>query len=198
MSGSRDLVGMIAALALTATLAAPALAAGPAIGTLGVGGTGCPAGTASAALTGGGTVLSLKFSAYRASAGGARSFDRKACGVSIPLTVPAGKSVAIVGVSYAGRNSLPSGASARLSAEIFFAGGKGPVATKTISGPSSGKFTFSTASVGTVWSACGASLNLRVNSSLLVKTSGGKTASTSIRSQDIGAALIYQLKYKSC
>ena len=198
MSGFREFGRVLAGLALAATMVGPALAAGPSIGKLGVGGTGCPAGTASASLTGGGTVLSLKFSSYRASAGGARSFDRKTCGVSIPLTVPAGKTVAIVGVSYGGRTSLPSGASARLSAEIFFAGGKGPVATRTISGPSNGKFTFSTASVGTVWSACGASLNLRVNSSLLVKTTRGRTASTSIRSQDVGAALIYQLKYKSC
>ena len=196
MSVSRTMFRLISALALVGLLAAPAVAAGPSIGKLGVGGTGCPAGTVSASL--GVNTLSLKFSQYRAAAGGARSFDRKACGVSIPFSVPAGKSVAIVGVTYSGRNSLPSGASAKLSSEIFFAGGKGPVATKTFSGPASGKFSISTASVGTVWSACGASLNLRINSSLLVKTAGGKSASTSIRSQDVAAGLVYQLKFKSC
>lgn len=196
MSASSMLSKAISALGLVAMLVAPAQAAGPGIGKPGVGGTGCPAGTVSAAA--GANTLSLRFTSFRASAGGARSFDRKACGVSIPFTVPAGMSVAIVGVTYKGLNSLPAGASARLSSEIFFAGGKGPVATKTYDGPSKGPFTFSTASVGTVWSACGASLNLRVNASVLVKTAGGRAAVTSIRSQDVAAALIYQLKFKRC
>jgi hypothetical protein len=175
---------------------APAEAASPTIGRLGVGGTGCPAGSVSAAL--GSNTLSLKFRSFKASAGGARSFDRKACGVAIPMQVPAGLSVAIVGVTYRGLANLPSGASARLEAEIFFAGGQGPKTSKTVNGPTKGSFSFSTAATATVWSPCGAALNLRVNTSLLVKTAGGASASTSVTSQDVGAGLVYQLKYRSC
>jgi hypothetical protein len=196
MSVSRTLIQLAAALALGALLTAPAMAAGPSIGKLGVGGTGCPAGTVSAAV--GSNTLSLKYSKYIASAGGARSFDRKACGVAIPFQVPAGLSVAIVGVQYRGLNKLPSGATSVLSTELFFAGGKGPVVTRTFKGPVTGKFDLTTVSGTPIWSACGASLNLRIQSSLKVTTSGGKSASTSIRTQDVAAGLVYQLKFKSC
>ena len=198
MSASRIGTRFMAIAALLAVLVAPAAAAGPSIGRLGVGGTGCPAGSASATLSGGGTVLSLKFSRYRAMAGGARSFDRKACGISIPFTAPPGKSVAIVGVQYRGRNVLPAGASGTISAEIFFAGGKGPVVSKSLRGPANGPFSFTTMGSATVWSACGASFNLRINSSIRVTTAGGRPASVSVRSQDVAAGLIYTLRYRSC
>ena len=191
---SRLALGGLTALAMLSA-AAPSFAASS-IGKLGVGGTGCPAGTVSAAL--GANQLSLKFSKYVASAGGARSFDRKACGISVPFTVPSGQSVAIVGVQYKGLNKLPSGATATLRTETFFAGGKGPVVSRTFKGPSSGSYSFTSVASAPVWSACGASFNLRINSSLLVKTSGGKSASSSVRLQDVAAGLIYQLKYKSC
>ena len=196
MFASRALFQLAAAALLTVVTALPAQAAGASIGALGVGGTGCPAGTVRAAVSS--DSLSLRFSAYRASAGGARSFDRKACGISIPLHVPAGQSVAIIGVTYKGSNNLPAGASARLESELFFAGGQGPKASRTIDGPARGIFSASTAAVATVWSACGADVNLRIQSSLLVKTAKGAMASTSIRSQDVNAGLVYQLKFKRC
>lgn len=194
MSVSRLALGGLVALTML-TPAAPAFAAG-AIGKLGVGGTGCPAGTVSAAL--GTNQLSLRFSKYVASAGGARSFDRKACGISVPFTVPAGQSVAIVGVQYKGLNRLPSGATATLTTETFFAGGKGPKVARTFKGPTSGSYSFTSVASAPVWSACGGSFNLRINSSLRVNTTGGKSASSSVRLQDVAAGLVYQLKYRNC
>lgn len=198
MSISRWAFSALAAVAFIAAPIAPAQAAGPSIGRLGVGGTGCPAGTVVASLSGGGTVLSLKFTSYRGVAGGAKSFDRKACGIAIPFTAPPGKSVAIVGVQFKGRATLPAGATGTISAETFFAGGNGPVISQTVSGPKSGSFTFTTVGSSKIWSACGASFNLRINSSIKVETAGGKPATISIRSQDVAAGLVYQLAYKSC
>ena len=83
MSAFRSALLGAAALALLLTPVTSATAAGPSIGRLGVGGTGCPAGTVRAAL--GSDQLSLQFSRYVASAGGGRGFDRKACGISIPF-----------------------------------------------------------------------------------------------------------------
>ena len=188
---------LVAALALVLTLAAPASAASARVGKIGLGGPGCPAGSATASITADGN-LSIRFTQYRVSAGGGRSFDRKACGLTIPVSLPAGMAVAIVGVQYKGVIKLPSGAKSTISAEIFFAGGRGPVASSTFNGPLNRTFTATTAAGATVWSDCGAKLNLRINSSLRVTTSGGRTASASIRSQEVGAALIYQLKYRSC
>ena len=189
---------LLAALSSITLMAAPmtAVAAGASIGTLGVGGSGCPAGTVSAVL--GSNQLSLKFSRYVATAGGARSLDRKACGIAIPFRVPSGMSVAIVGVQYAGRNKLPAGSTATLRTETFFAGGTGPVVAKSFAGPSTGSYRFTSTASAPVWSACGASFNLRINSSLIVRSPGGATASSSISSQDVAAGLVYLLKFRAC
>jgi hypothetical protein len=185
------------AVGLVTALVVPVSGASARLGEIGLGGTGCPAGTARVALGSDGT-LTIRFTRYEVSAGGARSFDRKACGLTIPVSLPAGMSVAIVGVQYKGVNRLPAGAKSTLSAEIFFAGGQGPVVSRSFTGPLNRSFTYSTAAAATVWSACGAALNLRVNSSLRVTTTGGRTASASIRSQEIGAALVYQLRFRRC
>lgn len=184
-------------LVLGLGLVAPADAASIKLGAPGYGGTGCPGGTASVATSG--SAITVKFSSYRVAAGGStgKSFDRKACALSIPVTVPKGQAVAIVGMDFTGSASLPAGTSTTFKLEQFLVGGKGPVVEKTISGPKSGKFTAST-DAALSWSACGASTVLRTNSSLIVKTSGGKAASASIRSQDVGASIVYRLKYKAC
>lgn len=193
-----------AALATTLAISAlvsPALAA-PVLklGKPAYGGPGCPAGTASAAVTGGGTQLTVKFSQYQVAAGGStgKSFDRKACGLSIPVTVPAGYSVAVVAVDFAGYTNLPSGATATFKLEEFLPGATGPVFSSDIKGPKKGKFTASSAAAATIWSACGAKVTMRTNTSLMVKTSGGKSASASIRSQDVSTAIVYRLKYRAC
>lgn len=187
-------------LALTA-ISSPALAA-PALklGKPAYGGPGCPAGTASASVTGGGTQLTVKFSQYQVAAGGSsgKSFDRKACSLSIPVTVPAGYSVAVVAVDFAGYTNLSSGTSATFKLEEFLPGGQGPVFSSDIKGPKKGKFTASSVAAATIWSACGTSVTMRTNTSLIVKASGGKSASASIRSQDVSTAIIYRLKYKAC
>jgi hypothetical protein len=191
-------VRLTVAAGLVLSLMAPVSAASAKLGKIGLGGTGCPAGTATVALSRDGTSLTIRFTRYEVSAGGARSFDRKACGLTIPVTLPAGMAVAIVGVQYKGVNRLPTGARSTLSAEIFFAGGRGPVVSRSFTGPLNRSFTYTTAAAATVWSACGAALNLRVNSSLRVTTSGGRAASASIRSQEVGAALVYQLRFRRC
>lgn len=194
------------ATALAATLALSALTtpafAAPAIklGKPAYGGPGCPAGTASASVTGGGTQLTVKFSQYQVAAGGStgKSFDRKACSLSIPVTVPAGYSVAVIAVDFTGYTNLPSGTSATFRLEEFLPGGQGPVFSSDIKGPKKGKFSASSQAAATIWSACGTSTTMRTNTSLLVRSSGGKAASASIRTQDVSTAIVYRLKYRSC
>ena len=185
----------IVAAGLAGLMIEPAAAAGIKLGKPGYGGTGCPAGTASVSVSG--SSITLKFSSYRATAGSGKSFDREACGLSIPFTTPSGQAVAIVGMDFAGYNNLPAGTSSTFSVEQFLAGGQGPKFTKTFNGPAKGKFTTSS-DVPLSWSGCGANATLRVQSSLLVKSANGKAASASIRSQDVGTTIVYRLKYKSC
>jgi hypothetical protein len=176
--------------------AAPALKLGkPAYG-----GPGCPAGTASAAVSGDGTRLTVRFREYQVAAGGSsgKSFDRKACGLSIPVTVPKGKSVAVIAVDLTGHVNLPSGSNATFRVEEFFAGGQGPVFSREVAGPKKGRFTASAQASGTAWSACGTSATMRTNTSLIVRASGGKAASASIRSQEVETAIVYRLKWRDC
>lgn len=165
------------------------------------GGTGCPAGTASVALSGDKKSISLRFERYEVEAGGGsgRTFDRKSCNLAIPLSVPSGISVAVVGAQYRGVNRLPAGAEAQFRAEYFFAGGRGPVLSRAFNGPLQGRFSFGdeVTARSAVWSACGADVILRTNTSLRVGTTG-RLASSSVRSQKIRTAIVYRLQWRKC
>lgn len=165
------------------------------------GGPGCPAGTASVQVSGG-TSLSVRFSRYQVSAGGGsgRTFDRKACSLAIPVRVPSGRSVSILSVTYRGYNALTAGGKSTFRTESFFSGGTGPVFTRSFSGPVRGSFAVeqNAAVRSTVWSACGASVTLRTNSSLLVNSGNGGAVSASVRSQDVSTAILYRLQWRSC
>lgn len=175
---------------------------GLSLGKPGYGGTGCPAGTASVVLSRDKKSLSLRFDRYEVEAGGGsgRSFDRKSCNLSIPLRVPPGLSVAIVSAEYRGVNRLPAGAEAQFRTEYFFAGGRGPVLSRSFEGPLQGRFAFGdrVTARSTVWSACGADVILRTNTSLRVSTTGRRIASSSIRSQQINTAIVYRLQWRKC
>lgn len=191
---------ILAALLLGfATMPAQAQA-GLSLGKPGYGGPGCPGGSAAVALGNGGRTLSLRFSDYQVRAGtGGRSFDRKSCNLTIPIRVPAGKALFVTGFDYKGRTRLPAGGEASFNVEYFFPGGEGPKFSRTFRGPRNGPFTVSQTLVGSsvVRSACGASTNLRVNTSLKVDAGRGETAA-SIRRADVNAALVYRLELRNC
>lgn len=202
MSGFRSLwrvwAACFATLALVAGLPiSDVSAASISVGKLGLGGTGCPAGTATATVSSDGSRLMIHFRQFQVMAGGKKSFDRKACGLSLPISVPAGMAVALVEVDYTGSARLPAGASATVAVETFVAGGEGPKVERTINGPRTGRFSFSNTARGSVWSACGASTNLRVNTSLRI-TTRGPPASASIRRQEVDAAIVYRLRFRRC
>ena len=185
-------------LALTLiALSLPATAAAPKLGRPSYGGPGCPAGTAT--VVAGNDSISIRFDRYQVAAGGAsgKGFDRKACSLSIPVKVPAGKSVAVIAVTFTGYNRLPAGATSQFRVEQFLAGGSGPVFSRNFKGPQTGRFSVSN-DAALVWSACGGGVTLRTNSSLLVRSSGGQAASASIRSQEVKTAIVYRLRWKDC
>lgn len=193
--------GLLLALSIVA-ISLPAHAqSGLSLGKPGYGGSGCPAGTASVVLSRDKKSLSLRFDRYEVEAGGSgRTFDRKSCNLAIPLRVPSGLSVAVVAAEYRGVNRLPAGAEAQFRTEYFFAGGRGPVLSRTFEGPLQGRFSFGdrVTARSAVWSACGADVILRANTSLRVSTTGGRIASSSVRSQQINTAVVYRLQWRKC
>lgn len=172
------------------------------LGTPGYGGTGCPGGSVSATLSPDATSLSLLFDSYVVEAGGdtGKTFDRKACNIAIPVHVPQGMSVSVLAIDYRGYNNFPAGANSQFNVEYFFAGARGPTFSKTFTGPKDedyliqNKLTAQT----TVWSGCGADVNLRTNSSIRVATKQNKQALATVDSEDVSAAIVYQLQWKKC
>lgn len=193
----------IAALALTGSFATLAYAQEDiSLGEPGYGGTGCPGGSVSATLSPDAKSLSLLFDAYAAEAGGntGKTFDRKSCNIAIPVFVPQGLSIAVLAIDYRGYNNVPAGASSQFNVEYFFAGTRGPTFRRTFNGPKNEDYLIQNqlTAQSIVWSACGADVNLRTNSSIRVSTSGNQQALATVDSEDVSAAIIYQLQWKQC
>lgn len=188
-----------AAIILTSTVAH---ADDISLGVPGFGGSGCPAGSVSATLSPDQKALSLLFDEYQVAAGGTtgKSFDRKSCNVAIPVHVPNGLSVSVLAVDYRGFNHLPSGGASQFNVEYFFAGGQGPAFRKSFYGPLDSDYTISNQIVAQsmVWSGCGDDVNLRTNSSMRVRTSNNAEAMATVDSEDVNAAIVYHLQWRTC
>lgn len=173
------------------------------LGEPGYGGTGCPAGSASTTLSPDQKSLSIIFDSFLVEAGGStgKSLDRKNCSIAIPVHVPQGYSISIIDIDYRGFNSLPRGATSRFTAEYFFAGMQGPKAVRDFRGGLDEEYIIQNKlGLGaTVWSNCGADVNLRVNTSLMVRNSSKREeALTTIDSADINGGLVYHIAWKRC
>jgi hypothetical protein len=168
------------------------------------GGSGCPAGTASVTLSPAEDAISILFDAFAASAGGEsnKRVDRKSCNLSIPVTIPQGYSVAVIQTDYRGFNYVPgSGAYTRLNTEYFWAGIRGPMFSKLFVGPQNKDFTTSNGIIAEslVWTPCGASVNLRVNTSVMAQTNNRMDQTDiMVDSADITAGLVYHLQWRRC
>lgn len=192
----------IAALLVASSFATFAQADDIALGEPGYGGTGCPDGSASVTLSPDAKSLSILFDQYFVEAGGAtnKSFDRKSCNIAIPVHVPQGLSISVLAIDYRGYNNIPAGANTQFNVEYFFAGAKGPTFKKTYQGALDEDYMIHNelTAQSIVWSACGADVNLRTNSSIRVTTKQNKEAYASVDSEDVNASIIYALQWKSC
>lgn len=191
-------------LAASLTLSTAAMAQGLELGYPSTGGNGCPQGTVSANLSPDNQELTILFDQFLAEAGPGvgKTIDRKSCNISIPITVPGGYSVSIVQVDYRGFIGLPSRqASARFSAEYFFAGMRGPRLQRTFMGAQDTDYLIDNrlAVQAMVWSPCGAQTNLRVNASIMLSNRDRRSdAIATVDSADVSSGILYQLQYRRC
>ena len=192
----------LATLALSGSFATFAYADDISLGVPGYGGSGCPDASVSATLSPDAKSLSLLFDAYQVEAGGVtgKTFDRKSCNVAIPVHVPQGLSISVLAIDYRGYNNLPAGANSQFNVEYFFAGSRGPSFQKTFTGVKDDNYLIQNqlAAQAIVWSACGVDVNLRTNSSIRVTTKNNKQALATVDSEDVAAAIVYQLQWKKC
>lgn len=190
-------------LSLTTFVSVAASAQTLQLGIPAYGGTGCPAGSASVTLSPDQSSLSILFDSYVVQAGTdtGKRIDRKSCNVAIPVTVPQGYSVAVFQVDYRGFNALPVGGRAQFNVEYFLAGRRGPGYAKNWYGPLTDNYTLTDTLLAeaVVWSACGAQVTLRSNSSFLTMTNNrNEQAMGTVDSADVTAGLIYHLAWRRC
>jgi hypothetical protein len=189
-------------LSLFALVSTSALADGIRLGHPEYGGTGCPAGSASVALSPDQKAISILFDQYVVEAGGAKAFDRKNCNIAIPVHVPQGYSVAVMAIDYRGFVGLPSGARANLNVNYFLAGqGRGINTRKDFFGSTSSNYLKSDrlGLESIVWSGCGADTILRANTSMMVQSNSRREqAMATVDSADIESGLIYHIQWRQC
>ncbi len=192
-----------AAVFAITTVSSLSMASNLKLGLPSYGGTGCPAGTASVTVSPSEDAVSILFDQYVAEAGGAtgKRIDRKGCNLTIPVQVPQGFSVAVFQVDYRGFNAVPSGGYNRFDAEYFWAGSRGPRISRVFSGPTNDNYTLTNQLQATtlVWTRCGESVNLRVNTSMMAQSNSRMDESMgTVDSADISSGLIYHIQWRRC
>jgi Domain of unknown function (DUF4360) len=190
-----NLMKFIKALLVLATVVAAPMApafAGQEVQIMGAnyGGNGCPANSASVTVSPGGQELSILFDKFIAQGNDANN-RRKSC------KVPQGFQISLYDADY--RGFVDRDTKGFLRSEYFFAGNRGPVFEREFDGNKLGednyKVTDSLATVANVWSACGSSENMRINTSMLARGKG----TASVDSLDLAhRGLVYHIKYRAC
>jgi hypothetical protein len=184
---------ILATTVLLATSALPAFA-NPKVEILGAsyGGSGCPAQSASVSVSPDGQELSILFDKF-ITLGNQAAESRKSCNLSIPIRVPQGYQISLYDADY--RGYVAPSTRANLRAEYFFAGSRGPVFSRFFTGETNYNVRDSLATVANVWSACGDSINMRVNAAMTARGAGMAT----VDSFDLAhRGLVYHIKYRSC
>jgi len=170
-----------------------------------VNGSGCPKGTAVES-SADNTSIIVSYSDYLAQAGvGANPTDfRKNCQLNVLVHVPQGFSFAIAQATYSGFASLASGASALQRANYYFAG---QTPTTVVSHALTGPFeddwmNTDSADVATlVWSPCGVSKNLNINTELRVLNGTSSASATNWIAMDTTHANVqnvFNFAWKRC
>lgn len=168
------------------------------------GGSGCPAGSASITLTGDGQTMSVLFDSFAAEAGDTtgRRIDRKSCNLRVPVRVPQGYSVALIGVDYRGFNAVPgNGAYNDFRAEYFYAGSRGPVFTKRFRGPVADSYHITNNLIASnlIWSECGKEVIFSINASATSMSNAQMQQTMMIvDSIDISAGILYHFQWRRC
>lgn len=161
---------------------------------IGFAGTGCPAGSISFAGENTDT-LSVLFDAYDTGNQSASGQSRRAsCSFAVPIQVPQGYQVSTLTADWQG---FAQG-STQLKRKYFFAGQPNQPWLTDSFNSGSGKDYLKRDTLlhsTTTWSACGSSVNLRINSNILANTPNSYMAVDTV---DLKNKVEFQLQWRQC
>lgn len=176
------------------------------LGSPAYGGTGCPAGSASVALTEDQQTLSILFDSFVVQAPTPQNatFDRKSCNIRIPVRVGPGYQVALIAFDYNGFAAIPTGGRGQFQARYAYAGQLRPaIFNKVFSGGQAQNYSLKNELISTSvdFSPCstGKDLMMIVDANILAQTNNRMDASQlSIDSVDVTTGLLYKYVLRRC
>lgn len=171
------------------------------VGDPAVSGNGCPNGTYRVVLSPDGNELSILFSKFTAMTDDSQTYDFANCNIAVPIEVPPGITVGLLGVDYRGLAYIPTGGMGVILREHFFAGEQGDMLTSSINVydqfysfyyPDEAKFE--------IWSDCGDDIIARSNTTVFVSrpVNSDVDAMMSVFSEDWDVSILFHLLWEEC
>ena len=173
-------------------------------------GNGCADGEADFVLTDDKRTLSVLFNSYVVQAGqsAGKPRDLKNCVILLPVAIPPGHRVAVIGLDYRGFAAVPAGGVAALRTNYqFFNANKEPISRRVIrnddfTGPYDEDYILTTSLKGRMnWSECGRNIVLRIQTDLSAQTNAASEDTMATLDSIDGTAsedLTYHLMWEKC
>jgi hypothetical protein len=166
-----------------------------------VNGNGCPEGTYDLILSPDGTELSLVFSQFNAQTEGDFIFDYANCNIAIPIEIPPGITVSLLGIDYHGAAKIPDDGMGMLTREYFFAGKQGTKVADYVTGNNKlNEFFYSDETAIITSTNCGESTIARSNTTLFVSKPLGSIDEVvmSLFSEQFEYSLLFHIEWGPC
>ncbi|KAJ3081142.1 hypothetical protein HK102_002550 [Quaeritorhiza haematococci] len=174
-------------------------------GNIGYGGSGCPQGSVALNFNEDRTAFTILFDQFVAAAGQNLPLtqSRKNCQLNIAFNIPQGYSYSVTTIDTRGFYQLDQGVNAEQRVTTYFQGEvEQSTAVTRWRGPGSGDYKLRDAfdMASTVWSPCGASVNLNVNSALRVDNAGNRQGAGVLTtdSQDAKVSQVFGIQWRRC
>lgn len=171
------------------------------VGEPSVAGNGCPEGTYRVVLSPDGNELSILFSSFTAQTDDSQTYDFANCNIAVPIEVPPGITIGLLGVDYRGLAYIPSGGMGVIFREHFFAGEQGDMLTSSINVYDQFySFYYPDEAAFDIWSDCGDDIIARSNTTVFVSrpASSNVDAMMSVFSEDWDVSILFHLQWQEC
>jgi len=169
------------------------------------GGTGCPQGSVGSQISDDRSVMTLIFDSYIASIGPgiAITEQRKNCQLNVDLLYPGGFQYSILSADYRGYASIDKGVTGVLKSTYYFSGQTAQSSTEyDFQGPIAGADYLKhdqADSTSVVWSPCGASGLLNINSQVrLTSTNASASGLLTTDSTDLSFKTVVYVQWRTC